>query len=217
MDSAPKLKHMYIAIAGNIGSGKTSLTEILARRCRMATYFEESDNPYIGDFYEDMNRWAFNLQIYFLGSRIKQAREILACNSDLIQDRTIYEDANIFADNLHQMGLISSRDFDTYMKIYDLATNLIPQPDLLIYLRASVPTLISQIQKRGRAYEMSIDESYLERLNKKYNHWIDNIYEGEVMTVDIDHEDFVMNPAVIDRVVARIEELRALRGKQPNE
>ena len=134
-----------------------------------------------------------------------------------IQDRTIYEDANIFADNLHQMGLISSRDFDTYMKIYDLATNLIPQPDLLIYLRASVPTLISQIQKRGRAYEMSIDESYLERLNKKYNHWIDNIYEGEVMTVDIDHEDFVMNPAVIDRVVARIEELRALRGKQPNE
>ena len=212
-----KLEHMYIAIAGNIGSGKTSLTEILARRCHMATYFEESDNPYIGDFYEDMNRWAFNLQIYFLGSRIRQAREILACNNDLIQDRTIYEDANIFASNLHQMGLISSRDFDTYMKIYDLAANLLPHPDLLIYLKASVPTLISQIQKRGRAYEMSIDEHYLERLNEKYNHWIDHIYKGEVMTVDIDHEDFVMNPAVIDRVVARIEELRLSREQKPKE
>ena len=215
MNTVQKLEHMYIAIAGNIGSGKTSLTEILARRCHMATYFEESDNPYIGDFYEDMNRWAFNLQIYFLGSRIRQAREILACNSDLIQDRTVYEDANIFASNLHQMGLISSRDFDTYMKIYDLAANLLPRPDLLIYLKASVPTLISQIQKRGRAYEMSIDEHYLERLNEKYNHWIDHIYEGEVMTVDIDHEDFVMNPAVIDRVVARIEELRLLREQEP--
>ncbi len=216
MDTAKKLKHMYIAIAGNIGSGKTSLTEILARRCHMATYFEESDNPYIGDFYENMNRWAFNLQIYFLGSRIKQAREILAGNSDLIQDRTIYEDANIFADNLHQMGLISSRDFDTYMKIYDLAANLLPHPDLLIYLKASVPTLISQIQKRGRAYEMSIDEHYLERLNKKYDHWISNIYKGEVMTVNIDHEDFVMNPSVLDRVVARIEALRAKQTPSQN-
>ena len=198
---------MYIAIAGNIGSGKTTLTQILTKRYDAKCYLEECDNPYIGDFYEDMNRWAFNLQIYFLGSRIRQAREILACNSDLIQDRTIYEDANIFADNLHQMGLISSRDFDTYMKIYDLATNLIPQPDLLIYLRASVPTLISQIQKRGRAYEMSIDESYLERLNKKYNHWIDNIYEGDVLVVDKDHEDFVSDPTVLEKICARLDAL----------
>ena len=129
---------MYIAIAGNIGSGKTSLTGILAERTGARAYYEDSDNPYIGDFYEDMNRWSFNLQIYFLGQRIREAAAILSEGADLIQDRTIYEDAYIFASNLHGLGLMSSRDFDTYMKIFDLATGLIRKPDLLIYLKASV-------------------------------------------------------------------------------
>ena len=199
---------MYIAIAGNIGSGKTSLTEILTRRFGAQAYYEESDNPYIGDFYEDMNRWSFNLQIYFLGARIKQSQEILRAGGDLFQDRTIYEDAHIFADNLHQMGLMSSRDFDTYMKIFELGTDLIPRPDLLIYLKASVPTLISQIRKRGRAYEMSIDESYLSRLNEKYDNWIENIYQGELLVVDMDSHDFISNPSEIEAIAARIEELK---------
>ncbi|MBQ4279310.1 MAG: deoxynucleoside kinase [Rikenellaceae bacterium] len=195
---------MYIAIAGNIGSGKTTLTEILAARTGSSAYFEDSNNPYIGDFYEDMNRWSFNLQIYFLGKRIRQAADILSRDGSLIQDRTIYEDAYIFADNLHEMGLMSTRDFETYMEIFDLSTGLVRKPDLLIYLRASVPTLISQIQKRGRAYEMSIQADYLERLNAKYRNWIENIYQGEVFTLDIDREDFILDPAVLDPLFARI-------------
>ena len=150
---------MYIAIAGNIGSGKTTLTEILTRRYGAKAYLEDTDNPYIGDFYEDMNRWSFNLQISFLGSRIRQTMDMLSENAEVIfQDRTVYEDAHIFADNLHRMGLMSSRDFGTYMKIFNLVTNLIPKPDLLIYLKAGVPTLTAQIRRRGRAYEMNIDE-----------------------------------------------------------
>lgn len=199
---------MYIAIAGNIGSGKTSLTEILAERTGAKAYFEDSDNPYIGDFYEDMNRWSFNLQIYFLGQRICQAEQILSTGSDLIQDRTIYEDACIFAANLHETGLMSTRDFETYMKIFNLATTLTRSPDLLIYLKASVPTLVNQIRKRGRAYEMSIQEAYLERLNRKYEQWIGNDYRGEVMTIDVDHTDFIAHPELLDPVVARIGELK---------
>ena len=188
---------MYIAIAGNIGSGKTTLTQILTKRYDAKCYLEECDNPYIGDFYEDMNRWAFNLQISFLGSRIQQTMGMISdCKSGVIfQDRTIYEDAHIFA--------------ETYMKIFRLVTTLIPNPDLLIYLKASVPTLISQIRKRGREYEMNIDELYLKRLNNKYNHWIDTIYEGEVLVVDKDHEDFVSNPAVLERICARLDALKA--------
>ena len=199
---------MYIAIAGNIGSGKTSLTEILSKRFGITAHYEDIENPYIGDFYKDMNRWSFNLQVHFLGSRIKQSREALALSGDLIQDRTIYEDAYIFADNLHKMGLMSSRDFETYMKLFALSEGLIQQPDLLIYLKASVPTLISQIQKRGRAYEMSIDEDYLQRLNAKYDNWIDNIYKGEVMVVDIDKCDFILNPEIIEQIEQRIEDIR---------
>ena len=176
---------MYIAIAGNIGSGKTTLTQLLTGRYHAKAYLEECNNPYIGDFYEDMNRWSFHLQISFLGSRIEQTMDMLADSRKgagvIFQDRTIYEDAHIFAENLHEMGLMTTRDIETYMKIFRLVTELIPQPDLLIYLKASVPTLISQIRKRGREYEMNIDESYLQRLNDKYNHWIDHIYEGEVL------------------------------------
>ncbi|MBR2061387.1 MAG: deoxynucleoside kinase, partial [Tidjanibacter sp.] len=134
---------MYIAIAGNIGSGKTSLTQLLAQRFNARAYYEDIDNPYIGDFYDDMSRWSFNFQIYFLASRIKQTKDMLAGEGSVIQDRTIYEDAHIFAGNLHQMGLMSSRDFGTYMKIFELTKGLVPEPDLLIYLKASVPTLVS--------------------------------------------------------------------------
>ncbi len=201
---------MYIAIAGNIGSGKTTLTEMLTRRYRAKCYLEESDNPYIGDFYEDMNRWSFQLQISFLGSRIQQTMDMLSAgDGDIFQDRTIYEDAHIFATNLHEMGLMSTRDIETYMKIFRLVTTLIPKPDLLIYLKASVPTLISQIRKRGREYEMNIDEAYLCRLNDKYDHWIDHIYEGEVLVVDKDSEDFVENPEVLERICARLDALKA--------
>ena len=202
---------MYIAIAGNIGSGKTTLTRILTERYNAKAYLvEECNNPYIGDFYEDMNRWSFNLQIYFLGSRIQQTMDMLADNRDsgaIFQDRTIYEDAHIFADNLHEMGLMASRDIETYMKLFRLMTTLIPKPDLLIYLKASVPTLISQIRKRGREYEMNIDELYLKRLNDKYNNWIDNIYEGDVLVVDKDHEDFVSDPTVLEKICARLDAL----------
>ena len=169
---------MYIAIAGNIGSGKTTLTEILTRHYNAKAYYEESNNPYIGDFYNDMQRWAFHLQIYFLGSRIQQTLDMLASGDDVIvQDRTIYEDAHIFADNLHQMGLMSTRDLETYMGIFRLGSGFIPRPDLLIYLRASVPTLT-------------------------------DIYDGEVLLVDKDTEDFVENPAVLEKICRRIDRLR---------
>ena len=196
---------MYVAIAGNIGSGKTTLTEILTKRYGAKAYYEQTDNPYIDDFYNDMSRWAFQLQVSFLGSRIEQTLDMMSSGEKtIIQDRTIYEDAHIFAENLHSMGLIASRDFATYMKIFELTTNLIPQPDLLIYLRASIPTLVSQIKRRGRAYEMNIDESYLTLLNERYENWINNIYQGRVLIID---KDFVDNESVVDSICARIEEM----------
>ncbi len=210
---------MYIAIAGNIGSGKTTLTQMLTERYQAKAYLEEADNPYIGDFYEDMKRWAFNLQICFLGSRIQQTMDMLRENSSgyIFQDRTIYEDAHIFAGNLHEMGLMPGRDFETYMKLFRLFTTVIPQPDLLIYLKADVPTLIHQIRKRGREYEMNIDENYLRRLNGKYNDWIEHGYRGEILVIDKDREDFVEDASVFERICAAVDERETrLAGYNPS-
>ncbi len=210
---------MYIAIAGNIGSGKTTLTQMLTERYHAKAYLEEVDNPYIGDFYEDMKRWAFNLQICFLGSRIQQTMDMLRENSSgyIFQDRTIYEDAHIFAGNLHEMGLMSGRDFETYMKLFRLFTTVIPQPDLLIYLKADVPTLIHQIRKRGREYEMNIDENYLRRLNGKYNDWIEHGYRGEMLVIDKDREDFVEDASVFERICTAVDERETrLAGYNPS-
>lgn len=198
---------MYIAIAGNIGSGKTTLTNLLSERLGIEAYFETSDNPYISDFYEDMNRWSFNLQIYFLGMRIKQAVDLYNNGRGLVQDRTIYEDAHIFAANLHEMGLMSSRDYQTYLKIFEMSTGLTPSPDILIYLKASVPTLVKQIKKRGRSYEMTISEEYLERLGRKYDNWIENIYKGKIIVVDVDNTNFVDDPAQLDKLIEQINEI----------
>lgn len=198
---------MHIAIAGNIGSGKTTLTEILSERLGAVANYEDSNNPYIEDFYEDMNRWSFPLQIYFLGKRLKQSIDLQSLTQSVVQDRTIDEDAYIFAANLHDCGLMATRDFETYMQVFELSHDLIRTPDVLIYLKASVPTLISQIQRRGRIYEMSIQEDYLLRLNDRYDNWINNIYRGRVLVVDVDKRDFILNPEIVDEIVSELNEI----------
>ncbi len=205
---------MHIAIGGNIGSGKTTLTGLLAKHYNYKPQYEVVDNnPYLIDFYDDMQRWAFNLQIYFLNTRFDQAVKIKNGSENVIQDRTIYEDANIFAANLHSMGLMSGRDFDTYLSIFNLMSTMITAPDLLIYLRASVPTLVNQIQKRGRKYESTIRLDYLQKLNERYEKWISEYKLGKILIIDVDQHQFVDNSEelsfIIDKINAEINGLFA--------
>ena len=199
-------KPKHIAVAGNIGAGKTTLTELLSKHYKWIPHFEDVDhNPYLMDFYEDMPRWSFNLQIYFLNSRLQQLVEIQKGTETVIQDRTIYEDANIFAPNLHEMGLMSKRDFDNYYKFFQTLKTMVQPPDLLIYLKASVPTLVGQIQKRGREYEENIRLDYLKRLNEYYNKWIENYKEGLLLVVDIDKNKFPENAEHLGEIIRRVD------------
>jgi deoxyadenosine/deoxycytidine kinase len=200
---------MHIAVAGNIGSGKTTLTNLLSKYFSWDAHYEDvEDNPYITDFYNDMQRWSFNLQIYFLNTRFNQILSFRRSGKTLIQDRTIYEDAYIFAPNLHAMGLMSTRDFENYFTLFNMLSSLIQPPDLVVYLRASVPTLVKQIQKRGRKYEDNIRLDYLKRLNERYEAWIDSYNMGKLLIVDVDSYNFIDKPEdlsiVIDKVNAEI-------------
>lgn len=200
---------MHVAIAGNIGAGKTTLTKLLAKHYNWEPHFESVDeNPYLDDFYGEMERWSFNLQVYFLNSRFRQILEIRETGKKLIQDRTIYEDARIFAPNLHAMGLMPNRDFQNYESLFELMERLVTPPDLLIYLRASIPTLVGQIHKRGRDYENSISIDYLSRLNERYEAWITKYTKGKLLIIDVDNLNFVDNQedlgSIIDRIDAQI-------------
>lgn len=200
---------MHIAIAGNIGVGKTTLTKLLAKHYKWKPHFESVDeNPYLDDFYAEMERWSFNLQVYFLNSRFRQIVALRESGENIIQDRTIYEDAHIFAPNLHAMGLMTNRDFSNYSSLFELMENLVIPPDLLIYLRADISTLVRQIHKRGREYENSISIDYLSRLNERYEAWITTYIKGKVLIIDIDKLNFVENQEdlgyVIDRIDAQI-------------
>jgi deoxyadenosine/deoxycytidine kinase len=197
---------MHIAIAGNIGSGKTTLTQLLSRHYDWEAHFEDVDeNPYLDDFYAEMQRWSFNLQIYFLNSRFRQVVDIRQKGRNVIQDRTIYEDASIFAPNLHAMGLMTSRDFGNYSALFELMDSFIQAPDLLIYLRASVPTLVGQIQKRGRSYETSIRLDYLQRLNERYEAWISTYDKGRLLIIDVDNNRFPESAEDLGEIISRVD------------
>lgn len=197
---------MHVAIAGNIGSGKTTLTRLLSKHYKWKPHYEEvEDNPYLDDFYNEMERWSFNLQIYFLNSRFRQILEIRERGQKVIQDRTIYEDAYIFAPNLHAMGLMTNRDFENYKSLFDLMESVTKGPDLLIYLRSSIPNLVKQIHKRGRDYENSISIEYLSRLNERYEAWITTYNKGKVIILDVDDIDFVENPEHLGEIISKID------------
>lgn len=198
---------MHIAVAGNIGSGKTTLTKLLAHRYGWTPRFEPVDNnPYLADFYADMPRWSFNLQIYFLNRRFKEVVEISKTDDIIVQDRTIFEDARIFAPNLHDQGLMSDRDFNNYNDLFDLMMSLVKLPDLMIYIRSSISTLVGQIQKRGREYEQTMRLDYLQGLEKRYEKWIDS-YQGQIMIIDGDNCKFGENPEHFNQITQRIDSL----------
>jgi deoxyadenosine/deoxycytidine kinase len=199
-------KPKHVAIAGNIGAGKTTLTEMLSKHYRWIPQFEDVDhNPYLTDFYDDMPRWSFNLQIYFLHGRLNQILDIQRGTETIIQDRTIYEDAHIFAPNLHEMGLMSKRDFDNYFGFFSTIKSMVQPPDLLIYLKASVPTLVSQIQKRGREYEENIRLDYLKKLNDFYNKWVDGYKEGPILVIDCDKNKFGENEEDFGEIISKVD------------
>lgn len=206
---------MHIAIAGNIGAGKTTLTQLLSKHFKWEPHYEDVvDNPYLDDFYHQMERWSFNLQIYFLNSRFSQVQQIRKSGKKIIQDRTIYEDAYIFAPNLHTMGLMSNRDFQNYSSLFNLMESTVAAPDMLIYLRSSVPNLVRQIQKRGREYENSISIDYLSRLNERYEAWIQTYTRGKLLIIDVDVINFVDNPEDLGMIINKIDaELNGLFQK----
>jgi deoxyadenosine/deoxycytidine kinase len=197
---------MHIAIAGNIGSGKTTLTSLLSKHYNWEAHYEDADeNPYLNDFYNDMQRWSFNLQVYFLNNRFNQVVDIRETGKKVIQDRTIFEDAYIFAPNLHAMGLMTTRDFESYFSLFKLMEGFIQPPDLLIYLRASIPKLVNQIQKRGRDYEESIRLDYLKRLNERYEAWISTYNQGKLLIIDVDDNNFMENSEDLGKIIEKID------------
>ena len=197
---------MHIAIAGNIGSGKTTLTRMLSEHFKWTPKFESVDyNPYLSDFYNDMERWSFNIQVYFLNKRFLDVVEIRKSDDVIVQDRSIYEDACIFAPNLHDMGLMATRDFENYTSLFSLMVTLVKAPDLLIYLRSSIPNLVANIQKRGREYESSIRLDYLKGLNDRYEQWITNYSDGKLLIVDVDNLKFQEKPSDFGTICTRIE------------
>jgi deoxyadenosine/deoxycytidine kinase len=197
---------MHIAIAGNIGAGKTSLTELLAKHYAWEAHFEDViDNPYLDDFYNHMERWSFNLQIYFLKSRFQQFLNIKNGKKTIVQDRTIYEDAHIFAPNLKSMGLMNQRDFKNYQELFELMESLIKGPDLLIYLRSSIPNLVNKIHKRGREFENSISIDYLSRLNERYEAWTSTYDKGKIIIIDVDDIDFVENKEDLNKIISTVD------------
>lgn len=201
--SSPNIKH--IAIAGNIGAGKTTLSEKLSHHFGWDVHYESAnDNPYLSDFYEDMQRWSFNLQVFFLNNRYQQVLKILSGDRTVVQDRTIYEDAYIFAPNLHDMGLMSTRDFQNYFDLFKTMSSQIQPPDLLIYLKASIPTLVEHIQERGREYEGNMSLDYLKRLNQRYENWISGYKEGKLLVINADHVDFMRNPEDLGDIVNQV-------------
>jgi deoxyadenosine/deoxycytidine kinase len=198
-------ENMHLAIAGNIGSGKTTLTTLLSKHYNFEPHYENvEDNPYISDFYEDMQRWSFNLQIFFLNERYNTLLHLQKAKKNIIQDRTIYEDAHIFAPNLHSMGLMSTRDFETYQKLFESLNHTIKAPDLLVYLRASIPSLVNNIQKRGREYEDSIRLDYLRRLNERYEAWISS-YKHKHLIIEVDELNFAENSEHLGLIINRIQ------------
>ncbi|MFV0530822.1 MAG: deoxynucleoside kinase [Flavobacteriales bacterium] len=197
---------MHVAVAGNIGAGKTTLTKLLAKHYKWVPHFEDVEtNPYLNDFYDNMSRWSFNLQVYFLNSRFSQIKKIRESGKKIIQDRTIYEDAHIFAPNLYEMGLMSERDYNNYKSLFELMESFVEAPDLLIYLRGSIASLVSQIHKRGRDYENSISIDYLSRLNDRYENWIKSYDKGKLLIIDIDNLNFVDKKEDLGLVVDKIE------------
>lgn len=197
---------MHVAVAGNIGAGKTTLTKLLAKHYKWEAQLEDVvDNPYLDDFYNQMERWSFNLQVYFLNSRFRQVNQIHDSGKDIIQDRTIYEDAHIFAPNLHAMGLMTNRDFENYSSLFELMESFVKGPDLLIYLRSSIPNLVAQIHKRGRDYENTISIDYLSRLNERYEAWITKYDKGNLLIIDVDNLDFVANPEDLGGILNKID------------
>lgn len=197
---------MHIAIAGNIGAGKTSLTKLLAKHYKWNPLYEDVvENPYLEDFYNSMERWSFNLQVYFLNTRFRQILDIRASGKTTVQDRSIYEDAYIFAPNLHSMGLMTNRDFENYKSLFDLMESVVEGPDLLIYLKSSIPNLVSQIHKRGREYESSISIDYLSKLNERYDNWIKGYKKGKLLIIDVDNLNFVDKPEDLGKIITKID------------